>query len=157
MSEKQHYLTPEGAQRLREELEYLKTTKRAELARRLREAIQMGDLSENADYIAAKEEQGFLEGRIQEIEALLRQATIIENNGHKDTVDMGAKVTIQEGSYPPETYHLVGPAEANPREGKISHESPIGKALLGRKVGDEVTVSTPGGEIRLKILEISYE
>jgi len=156
MNERQHYLTPEGAQRLREELEYLKTTKRAELAKRLREAIQMGDLSENADYIAAKEEQGFLEGRIQEIEALLRQATIIEDNGHKDVVDMGARVTIQEGNYPPETYHLVGPAEADPRNGKISQESPIGRALLGRRVGDEVTVQTPGGEIRFKILEIKY-
>ncbi len=156
MSGKQHYLTPEGAQRLREELEFLKTTKRTELAKRLREAIQMGDLSENADYIAAKEEQGFLEGRIQEIEALLRQAVIIEDNSHKDVVDMGARVTIQEGNYPPETYHIVGPAEANPRAGKISHESPIGQALLGRKVGDEVTVKTPGGEIRFKILEIAY-
>ena len=156
MSGKQHYLTPEGAQRLREELELLKTTKRMELAKRLREAIQMGDLSENADYIAAKEEQGFLEGRIQEIEALLRQAVIIEDNSHKDVVDLGARVTIQEGDYPPETYHLVGPAEASPRAGKISHESPIGKALLGRKVGDEVMVKTPGGEIRFKILEIAY-
>ncbi len=156
MNDRQHYLTPEGAQRLREELEFLKTTKRTELAKRLREAIQMGDLSENADYIAAKEEQGFLEGRIQEIEALLRQAIIIEDNGHKDVVDMGAKVTIQEGTYPPETYHIVGPAEASPRQGKISHESPIGQALLGKKVGDEVTVKTPGGEIRFKILEIAY-
>jgi len=151
-----HYLTPEGAQRLQEELEFLKTTKRMELAKRLREAIQMGDLSENADYIAAKEEQGFLEGRIQEIEALLRGAVIIEDNSHKDVVDMGARVTIQEGEYPPETYHIVGPAEANPRAGKISHESPIGQALLGRKVGDEVAVKTPGGEIRFKIVEIAY-
>ena len=156
MNGKQHYLTPEGAQRLREELEFLKTTKRSELAKRLREAIQMGDLSENADYIAAKEEQGFLEGRIQEIEALLRQAIIIEDNGHKEIVDMGAKVTIQEGSAPEETYHIVGPAEANPRIGKISHESPIGKALLGRKVGDEIAVKTPGGEIRFKIVSIAY-
>jgi len=156
MNERQHYLTPEGAQRLQEELEHLKTTKRTELAKRLREAIQMGDLSENADYIAAKEEQGFLEGRIQEIEALLRQATIIEDNSHKDVVDMGAKVTIQENDYPPETYHIVGPAEANPRIGKISQESPIGRALIGHRVGDEVAVQTPGGEIRFKILAIAY-
>ncbi len=156
MSERQHYLTPEGAQRLREELEFLKTTKRNELAKRLREAIQMGDLSENADYIAAKEEQGFLEGRIQEIEALLRQATIIDGNHTKDYVDLGARVTIREGSYPAETYHIVGPAEANPRKGKISHESPIGQALMGHRVGDEVTVNTPGGEIVFKIEDVAY-
>ncbi len=157
MAERQHYLTPEGAKRLREELEFLKTTKRAELAKRLREAIQMGDLSENADYIAAKEEQGFLEGRIQEIEALLRKATIIENNGHKERVEVGATVKVQEGNYPPEVYRIVGPAEANPRTGHISHESPLGRALLGRTVGDEISFEAPGGTIKMKILEISYE
>jgi len=150
------YLTPEGARRLQEELEHLKTVKRQELARRLREAIQMGDLSENADYIAAKEEQAFLEGRIQELEALLRQAIIIENNGHKDTVDLGATVTIQEGDFPPETYTIVGATEANPAQGRISHESPMGKALLGHKVGDEVEVETPNGKYTVKILEVRF-
>ncbi len=156
MAEK-HYLTPEGARRLREELEYLKTVAREEMARRLREAIQMGDLSENADYIAAKEAQGFLEGRIQELEAILRNAVIIQPNGQKDEIDVGATVVIQEEGYSPETYTLVGPAEANPREGRISIESPMGEALLGHKVGDEVTVRTPGGEVKVKILEVRYE
>ncbi len=150
------YLTPEGAQRLREELEYLKTVKRQELAKRLREAIQMGDLSENADYIAAKEEQGFLEGRIQELETLLRTAVIIENDGHKDVVDLGATVTIQEEGFPPETYTIVGATEANPTQGRISHESPMGKALLGHKVGDEVEVETPNGRYKVKILEVRF-
>lgn len=155
MAEK-HYLTPEGARRLREELERLKTEAREEMARRLREAIQMGDLSENADYIAAKEAQGFLEGRIQELETLLRNAIIIEPNGHKEEVDVGATVVIQEEGYPPETYTLVGPAEANPREGRISIESPMGSALLGHRAGEEVVVRTPTGEIKVKILEVRY-
>jgi len=150
------YLTPEGAQRLKEELEYLKTVKRQELAERLRQAIQMGDLSENADYIAAKEEQGFLEGRIQELETLLRRAIIIENNGQKDTVDLGATVTIQQEGYPPETYTIVGPTEANPVEGRISHESPIGKALLGHKAGDVVEITTASGTSRVTILKVEF-
>ena len=150
------YLTPEGAQRLQEELEYLKTVKRRELAERLRQAIQMGDLSENADYIAAKEEQGFLEGRIQELETLLRKAIIIENNGQKDTVDLGATVTIQQEGYPPETYTIVGPTEANPVEGKISHESPIGKALLGRKAGEVVEITTASGPSKVTILKVNF-
>ncbi len=150
------YLTPEGAQRLQEELEHLKTVKRQELARRLREAIQMGDLSENADYIAAKEEQGFLEGRIQELESLLRKAIIIENDGHKDEVDLGATVTIQEDGLPPETYTIVGATEANPAQGRISHESPMGKALLGHRVGEEVEVETPNGKYKVKILEVRF-
>lgn len=156
MSEKV-YLTPEGARRLQEELEYLKTKARAEMARRLREAIQMGDLSENADYIAAKEAQGFLEGRIQELEAMLRHAVIIQPNGQKDTVDMGATVVVQEEGYPPETYTIVGPVEANPREGKISSESPLGKALIGRKAGETVEYEAPVGKVRVRILEVRYE
>lgn len=150
------YLTPEGAQRLQEELEYLKTVKRQELAERLRQAIQMGDLSENADYIAAKEEQGFLEGRIQELEALLSKAVIIENNGKKDAVDLGATVTIQQEGYPPETYTIVGPTEANPVEGRISHESPIGKALLGHKAGDVVEITTASGNSKVTILKVEF-
>jgi transcription elongation factor GreA len=115
----------------------------------------MGDLSENADYHKAKEDQGFLEGRIQEIEAILRSSEVIEQRSSYHQVDIGAKVTIQEQGFDPETYHLVGPKEANPREGKISHESPIGKALLGHKVGDIVTVELPNnGSIQLEIQAI---
>ena len=149
------YLTAEGAEKLRAELEELKGPKRNDLARRLRIPIQQGDLSENADYIATKEEQGFLEGRIQEIEAVLKLATIVEEDAISgDTVEIGTHVTVKEGDYPAETYHLVGANEADPQNGKISNESPFGKALIGHGVGDEVTATTPGGEVQLKILEI---
>lgn len=150
-----HYLTPEGKEKLEKELQQLKTEGREELAKRLKSAISMGDLSENADYHKAKEDQGFLEGRVQEIEHILHNHEVIDTNAQFDKVSLGAKVTIQEDDYPPETYYLVGRKEANPREGKISHESPIGKALLGHQVGDEVKVAIPNNEtISLKILAI---
>ena len=148
------YLTPEGAAKLQAELQELKGPRREELSLRLRSAIQMGDLSENADYHKAKEDQGFLEGRIQEIEALLRNPIIIEENSNKETVFVGSHVTIQEGREEPETYHLVGPSEADPRKGRISYESPIGRALMDKKVGDFTEADTPGGKIQFKILKI---
>lgn len=148
------YLTEEGARRLREELEYLKGPAREQLAERLRAAIQMGDLSENADYISAKEDQGFMEGRILELDAVLRNVVILNEDGHHDEVNVGSHVTIQEDDYEPETYYLVGPKEADPRNGRISHESPIGRALLGHKAGEEVTADTPAGSLKLKILKI---
>lgn len=150
----QHYLTPEGEAKLQVELEELKGPRREELSLRLRSAIQMGDLSENADYHKAKEDQGFLEGRIQELEAILRSATIIEENKNKDVVYIGSRVTIQEGSEEPETYHLVGPTEADPRKGRISNESPIGRALMDKKVGETAEAETPSGAIKFKILKI---
>lgn len=155
MSE-QPYLTAEGAEKLKVELEHLKGPEREEIAKRLRAAIQMGDLSENADYQKAKEDQGFLEGRIQELEYLLNKAIIVDNHrdGKWEKVDVGATVTIQEEDFPPETYYLVGAKEADPRNGKISNESPIGKALIGRKVGESAVAQTPNGEIRLKVLKI---
>ena len=154
MNEK-HYLTKEGEQRLREELAELEGPQRQEMARRLRDAIQMGDLSENADYIKAKEDQGFLEGRIQELKHILRYATIIEEHGNGyDAVDIGATVTIQEEDFPKEVYHLVGSKEADPGNGRISNSSPIGQALMGKKVGDTVAVETPSGTIYFKILKI---
>ena len=149
------YLTEEGSEQYKVELEQLKGPARDEMAKRLRDAIQQGDLSENADYIKAKEDQGFLEGRIQELEYILENATIIEqNNGQHEIVDVGAKVTIQEGDYPPDTYLMVGKKEANPQKGRISNESPIGQALLGKREGDVVTAQTPSGEIQLKILRV---
>ena len=151
------YLTTEGAARLRAELKELSGPRRDELAARLRSAIQMGDLSENADYHKAKEDQGFLEGRIQELEYLLSNAVIIEENGSKDVVSLGSYVTIQEEDFPEETYHLVGPTEADPSKGMISHESPIGKALIGKNVGSEISVKTPGGTRNLEITDISVE
>jgi transcription elongation factor GreA len=132
------YLTSEGAARLKAELEELKGPKRDELAARLRSAIQMGDLSENADYHKAKEDQGFLEGRIQELEYILSNAVIIEKNGQNEKVMIGSHITIQEDDFPPETYHIVGVTEANPSQGMISHESPIGKALIDHLIGDTV-------------------
>jgi transcription elongation factor GreA len=148
------YLTTEGAARLRAELDDLTGPKRIELAARLRSAIQMGDLSENADYHKAKEDQGFLEGRIQELEYILGNAVIIEENNSIDIVSIGSRITIQEEDFPEEKYHLVGPAEADPAQGKISHESPIGQALIKHKVGETVEAETPGGVIKLKILKI---
>ena len=153
MTQQTHYLTPEGEAKLRVELKELTGPRREELAKRLRSAIQMGDLSENADYHKAKEDQAFLEGRIQELEAILRTATIVEKK-QSDMVEVGARVTIQEEDYDPETFYLVGATEADPRNGKISNESPFGTALLNHKVGDVVEAETPGGKVKLKILKI---
>jgi transcription elongation factor GreA len=151
----EHYLTKEGKKQIREELENLEGPMRIDLARRLREAIQMGDLSENADYITTKEEQGFLEGRILELKYILNHATIIEENGHNlERVEVGTTVTIQEEDYPPEVYYLVGSKEADPRNGRISNASPIGQAIMGRKVGDFVDVEAPDGVIKFKIIKI---
>jgi transcription elongation factor GreA len=148
------YLTAEGAAKLKAELEELKGPRREELSQRLRSAIQMGDLSENADYHKAKEDQGFLEGRIKEIEAVLRDAVIIEKSENTSIVSMGDQVTIQEEGFPPETYHIVGAKEANPSNGRISNESPIGRAIMDKKVGDVVEADTPGGKMKFKILKI---
>lgn len=147
------YLTPEGAEKLRAELKELTGPRREELSRRLRSAIQMGDLSENADYHKAKEDQAFLEGRIQEIEAVLRTAVIVEKR-KSDVVTVGSTVTVQEENFDPETYYVVGAKEADPRSGKISNESPIGRALMDHKVGDVVEAETPGGKLKFKILKI---
>lgn len=149
----QTYLTPEGEAKLKAELAELTGPRREELAQRLRSAIQMGDLSENADYHKAKEDQAFLEGRIQEIESALRTAVIIENK-HSEYVTVGSHVTIQEAGLDPETFHLVGAKEADPRNGKISNESPIGTALMNHKAGDTVEAETPGGKLKFKILKV---
>jgi transcription elongation factor GreA len=149
------YLTKEGAEKLRAELLQLQGPVREELAKRLRSAIQMGDLSENADYAAAKEEQAFVEGRIQELTNVLRDVIIIDDNRtNTHLVEIGSTVTIQEGKETEETFSLVGPQEADPRNGKISYNSPIGEALLGHGVGDLVKAKTPGGEIQLRIISI---
>ncbi len=147
------YLTPEGEAKLKAELAELTGSRREELAQRLRSAIQMGDLSENADYHKAKEDQAFLEGRIQEIEATLRMATIVEKK-KSDVVMVGSRVTVQEEGSEPETFDMVGAKEADPRNGKISNESPIGSALMGHKAGDVVDAQTPGGSIKFKIVKV---
>ena len=149
------YLTADGAAKIQSELRELKGPQRETLARRLRDAIQMGDLSENADYHKAKEDQGFLEGRIQELEFALRNAIIVEATTiPKNVVAVGVRVTVQEDGYDPVVFHMVGAQEADPRAGKISHESPIGRALMDHHVGEMVEAETPSGIIKLKILEI---
>ncbi len=150
------YLTPEGLEKIQKELAHLKGPERDSISQRLRSAIQMGDLSENADYIKAKEDQGFLEGRIKELEYALKNVTIIDKaNIDTSKVNIGSTITVQEGDFETETWFLVGPKEASPRAGKISYESPIGKALIGRSVGDNVNVVLPNGNnISLKILKI---
>lgn len=151
----QSYLTAEGAAKLKEELERLVGVERQALARRLRDAVSQGDLSENADYHKAKEDQGFLEGRIQELQYLLKNAIIVESHsGLREIVDIGASVTVQEEDFDPEVYFLVGAKEADSRNRKISNESPVGKALMGKRVGDIVTIETPGGQMQMKILKI---
>ena len=151
-----NFLTKEGYQKLQDELDFLRTAKRQEVANRLHEAMEGAELIENAEYEAAKNEQAFVEGRIQELEVLLASAKIIEDNGKKrgDTVQIGSKVTIKEGNFEAETFTIVGAAEANPREGKISNESPIGKSILNHKAGDTVKVETPGGTYNVKILKL---
>jgi transcription elongation factor GreA len=150
------YLTPEGAEDLRQELNRLINVTRPEVAIKLKEAVAQGDLKENADYHDAKEKQAFIEGRIQYLENILRSAVIITNEGGSNEVTLGCEVTIrEEGMDEEETYMIVGAAEANPREGKISHESPIGSALLGQKKGAKVQVETPGGSTTFKITKIN--
>jgi transcription elongation factor GreA len=149
------YLTPQGLRRLRQELKRLVSVERPKLADRLHHAISQGDLSENANYTAAKEDQAFLEGRIQQIEAMLRKAVLIEEAGPSDLVRLGSRVTvIEEGSHDQETFRVVGPAEANPSRGRISNESPLGQALIGHSVDEIVTVKTPAGATAFRITSI---
>jgi transcription elongation factor GreA len=148
------FLTRQGYDKLQEELEYLRTTKRQEVANRLHEAMEGGELIEDAEYEAAKNEQAFVEGRIQELEMLLANARVIEQTGKMDVVQVGAKVTIKEDDTDPELYTIVGPAEANPREGRISNESPLGRALMDHRAGDKVKVDAPGGSFIVHIVKV---
>lgn len=150
-------ITDEGLKKLEEELETLKTEGRADIAEKIKVARGYGDLSENSEYDEAKNEQAKLEARIVEIEAMLKNVEIIEDiKGKAKTVVIGVRVKVMDEEYgKEEEYRVVGSTEANSREGKISDESPMGKALLGKKIGDEVTVEAPGGEFKVKILEIS--
>jgi len=150
------FLTKEGYQKLQEELEHLRSVKRQEVANRLHEAMEGGELIENAEYEAAKNEQAFVEGRIQELEILLATARVIDGSKKEkaDLVQIGSTVTIKEDGVKPEVYTIVGAAEANPREGRISNESPIGKAILNHRVGDEVQVEAPAGMYKVTIMKI---
>ena len=148
------YLTRQGYEKLQEELDLLRTKKRQEVAARLHEAMEGGELIEDAEYEAAKNEQAFVEGRIQELEMLLANARVIEETGKRDVVQIAAKVTIQEADFDPELYTIVGPAEANPREGRISNESPLGRALMNHRAGDSVTVDAPDGSFTVRVLKV---
>ncbi len=155
MSE-QVYLTAEGAEELQRELDMLINVRRPELAHKLTEAVAQGDLKENADYHDAKEQLAFVEGRIKYLENVLHTAQIITNDGTSDVVSVGSHVIIvEDGADDEESYTIVGAAEANPGEGKISNLSPIGSALLGAKKGEKVRVQTPSGQITFKVKKIN--
>jgi transcription elongation factor GreA len=158
MAEETAFLTAEGHKKLQTELEHLKTVRRREVAENIRDAKEGGDISENAGYEQAKEEQAFVEGRIMTLEGILRAAAIIEETGPTDQVRLGSRVTVVEIAGerrgPPETYHIVGSAEADPSSGRISNESPLGKALIGLSASESVTVSAPAGDIRFEIVSI---
>jgi transcription elongation factor GreA len=155
-NEKEYPMTKEGKEKLEQELEYLKTVKRKEVVERIKIARGFGDLSENSEYDAAKDEQAFVEARIQTLENMIRNAKIIEEDTENpDVVSLGKSVTfIELPDGEEETYTIVGSAEADPFEGKISNDSPIAKSLLGKRVGEEVTVQTPGGEMLVKIVAV---
>ncbi|HOA21568.1 MAG TPA: transcription elongation factor GreA [Anaerolineaceae bacterium] len=150
------YLTREGFEKLQLELEELRNVRRKEIAVRLQEAMEDGELIENAEYEDAKNEQAFVEGRIKDLELLLATARIIdEGENEQGLIQVGTTVTIQEEGYDPETYMIVGPAEADPILGRISNESPIGRALINRKVGETVKVEAPGGAFTVLIIKTS--
>jgi transcription elongation factor GreA len=154
--EKVFPMTEQGKQKLEQELEQLKTVKRKEVVERIKIARSFGDLSENSEYDSAKEEQAFVEGRITTLENMIRNAKIIEDTGENtNTVTLGKSVTfIELPDGEEETYTIVGSAEADPFEGKISNDSPIAKSLIGKQVDEEVTVQTPGGEMFVRITSI---
>lgn len=150
------YVTADGLKQMKDELANLKTVRREEVAMKLEVAIKQGDLKENADYHDAKEEQGFIEARIRQLEVMLMRAKVIENNGPSGVVRIGSTVTVSEDGYDEmETYTIVGAAEADPTKGMISNESPIGSALLGAKKGQTVSARTPSGQVKFTIHEIA--
>jgi len=154
--EKEVILTPEGYRKLEEELEELKTVKRREVAERIKQAIEFGDISENSEYEDAKNAQAFIEGRILTLEKMLRNARVInEGDIHTDEVSLGSKVLLKDLEFGDEVeYSIVGTAEADPAQNKISNVSPVGKAILGRRKGEIVEVDVPAGKLRYQILDI---
>ncbi|MGH2583069.1 MAG: transcription elongation factor GreA [Anaerolineales bacterium] len=152
------YLTKDGYKKLQDEVDNLRSVKRKEIAERLREAAEnsLGEFVEDPEFEAAKNEQSFVEGRIKELELILANATLIEDKGRKKggPIEIGSTVTIQQGRRKPEEYLIAGAAEANPREGKISHESPLGSALLGKKEGDKVDVQAPSGSFSVRVMKV---
>ena len=153
MSE-QKFLTRKGYKKIEQELHHLRTVRRQEVARRLHQALEEGDILENAELEDARNEQAFLEGRILTLEDLLRNASIIEENGPREMVGIGSHVTVVESDGPKETYHIVGSAEADPTQGLISNESPLGRALMGLKIGETAEVNAPDGVLEFKVVGI---
>lgn len=155
--DKKFYMTMDGKEKLEKELEFLKAEKRKEVVERIKIARSFGDLSENSEYDSAKEEQAFVEGRISTLEKMVRNSVMItEDDTNSSVVSLGKSVKIKElPEGDEEIYTIVGSAESDPHEGKISNDSPMAKSLLGKSVGDKVTVQTPGGEMKIELLEIS--
>ena len=153
MNNKPSYLSRDGLEKLRAELEEMTNVRRAEVAARIHDAKEHGDLSENAEYEDAKNEQAFVEGRIQTLQALIKNATLIDENHSSDHVQIGSTVTV-DGEDGVETFTIVGSTEARPSNGRISNESPVGRALLGRKKGDKVVVHAPAGDMTFAITNI---
>ncbi len=154
MTDRKTFLTPEGYRKLDEELQYLTTVRRAEIAKIIHEAKMDGDVMENAGYDEARRQQAFLEGRIMTLQAMLESAELIQANGQAERVSLGTRVTVREQDGEPESYTIVGSAEADPGSGRISNASPLGKALMDHKVGDRVSFSTPGGHVEVEIVGI---
>jgi transcription elongation factor GreA len=154
MAERVHFLTSEGRQKLEKELEFLRMVRRPQVAAALKSAVDEGDLSENAGYEESKREQAFVEGRIRDIEAILGNAQLMEDCVERDIVRLGIRVTVAEDGGEAETYMIVGRAEADPFRGRISNESPLGRALMGRRAGERVRINTPGGISDFQILAV---
>lgn len=146
-------LTPEGLEKIKKELDYLKNVKRQEISEKIEKAKELGDLSENAEYQEAKEEQGMMEARISELELLLKTAVVSDGNGKKDEVSIGSEIVVESKGIE-QNFKIVGFNEADPSKGLISNESPLGSAFIGKKKGDKVEVEVPAGIIEYKILEI---
>jgi len=155
MGQKKILITQEGLGKLNSELEHLLSVRRQEIAGKIKRAREMGGTENNAEYEDAKNDQAFVEGRILMLENIVNNATVIESPAMPGTVEMGDKVLIQNQDGKIEQFTIVGSAEASPVEGKISNESPVGKALLGKKIGDEVEVTTPAGLLKLLIMDVS--
>ncbi len=154
MTDQPAFVTQEGYEKLKKELDYLRYTKRREVAARLHEALPEGPILENAELEDARNQQAFIEGRILALETMLSNAVIIESDGPHETAGLGSRVTVTEGDGPPETYQIVGSAEANPAEGHISNASPLGQALLGKRVGDEAVIDAPDGALTFHVVAI---
>jgi transcription elongation factor GreA len=154
MQDKPVLLTPDGLRKLQEELDHLVNERRPEIALRIKQAKEFGDLSENAEYEDAKNDQGFMEGRIMTVEQMIRNASLIENEKADGLVRLGSTVKLKD-EFGETSYTIVGSAEADASSGRISLESPVGKAVLGRRGGDEVEVETPGGSRKVQILKVA--